>query len=155
LIFVKQKLRFKAPLEHVFSCCTDISYIQEELIREAKGKNLRVKIRYKEIPFEVGTELIISSKKPLLKVVVLQNIQNTLIKSSIVPYANLMSIFGEIVAEARFTTHNSDTVVDFLVESAKHPSLLLRIVIKIVIFIMLIASRKDGQRFIDHVESTA
>jgi hypothetical protein len=151
VILLKQQLRFKAPIEHVFSCCTDISYIQEELVREAKGKIFRVKIRYKEIPFEEGTELIISSKKPLLKVVILQNIQNTLIKSSIVPYANLTSIFGEVIAEARFTMHNSDTVVDFVVESSKQPRLLLRIVMKISLFIMLISSRKDEKRFIDHV----
>jgi len=122
MILLKQKLKFNAPIEHVYSCCTDISYFQKELVRQAEAEEFKgkVKVRYKDKPFEEGSEIIIlSKKKTLLKIIILKNIQNNLIKTSIIPYAPLIRIFGETVAEARFSTDNSVTVIDVEIEEAK------------------------------------
>jgi len=156
MILLKQKLKLRSPIEHVYACCTDISYFQSELVRQAKDEDIKVKvrIRYKDKPFEEGTEIIFLSKTPVLKVVILRNIKNKLIKSSIIPHKFFTNIIGEAVADVRFSTDNSITVIDYVVESVKQPGLLWRIFIKTMILIMLISSRKDIKRFINHVEST-
>ncbi|MDO3384487.1 hypothetical protein QWI17_01400 [Gilvimarinus sp. SDUM040013] len=146
MILCSGKTKVKAPIDHVFSCMTDIEIFKKMSFEENRATIKSIEYNKKN-PFGKGERIVVICEKVKTILIVEENKSPNYLKIRVIPYQKLNETFGggyiETVLEQRelFTFYNYNFVSD------RTPSGFWKVFVKFIGFMYKLSCRRAHNKF--------
>lgn len=141
---LSKSYNIKANIEHVFYCFSDNDYIVKEISRLNKHDEVHVIKSNEDLEFKGKSTLFVLSQ--------IETDKPKYYKAKITTVDKNLLRFGDAFIVCEFIENNGETNVKVEINSEKNPSILWWILIKIMLFIFKLQSRKDEKLYIKAIE---